>query len=320
VGALLRRLPLWRGVVVLGYHRVGDPSKTLLDRGVFSATAADFDAQLDVLARSFEVIALDDLEAAAERPRGRALMLTFDDGYRDQAAPAARLLHARGLPATFFLTTGFLDGGGLSWWDEIAWMVRTSGAGRLRADGHFLSSDVAFDEPERELAVRALLERFRHLPGEEYGPFLDFVGERLATGRAAGDAGPWMSWDDARGLERLGHRVGGHTVSHPILARLDADAQRHEVAGCLERLRGELTDPVDSFAYPSGHRGSFDAGTVALLREHDVRYAFSFRGGWQRPGALQPHDVRRVGVFADHPTPLVSATVSLPFALARETA
>ena len=81
-----------------------------------------------MLARAFEVIALDDLEAAAARPRGRALMLTFDDGYRDQATPAARLLHARGLPATFFLTTGFLDRGGLSWWDEIAWMVRTSRA------------------------------------------------------------------------------------------------------------------------------------------------------------------------------------------------
>lgn len=318
LGALLRRLPLWRGVVVLGYHRVGDPRATLLDRGVFSATEADFDAQLGILARSFEVIGLDELEAAAERPRGRALMLTFDDGYRDQAAPAAQLLHARGLPATFFLTTGFLDGSGLSWWDEIAWMVRTSGEPGLRSDGRFELSDVAFDEPERELAVRTLLERFRQLPGEEYGAFLDFVGERLSTGRAAGGAGPWMSWDDARTLERLGHRVGGHSVSHPILARLAGDAQREEVRGCLERLRAELTHPVDSFAYPSGHLGSFDAGTAELLREHGVRYAFSFRGGWQRPGQVEPYDVCRIGVFADHPTPLVAATVSLPFALARE--
>jgi peptidoglycan/xylan/chitin deacetylase (PgdA/CDA1 family) len=318
LGALVRRLPLWRGVVVLGYHRIGDPAGTDLDRGVFSATAEDFDAQLALLARAFDVIGLDDLEAAAAAGRGRSLLITFDDGYREQLDLAARMLHARGLPAAFFLTTGFLDGEMLAWWDEIASIVRASPRSGLRANGRWLTRPVAFEGPDREAAVRALLERYRELPGDAREVFLDYLAEAAGCNRPDPAAAPWMNWDGARELERLGHRVGGHTVTHPILTRLDRDGQRREIGDSLERLRSELRGPVDSFAYPSGHRGSFGSGTAAILRGHGVRWAFSFRGGWQRPGRADPLDVRRIGVFADHPTPLVAATVSLPFLLGRE--
>jgi peptidoglycan/xylan/chitin deacetylase (PgdA/CDA1 family) len=300
LGALTRRLPLWRGVVVLGYHRIGDLNTTQLDRGVYSATEEQFDAQLDALSGSFDVIALGDLEAAASDPRARALLITFDDGYRDQLELAARMLHARGLPAAFFLTTGFLDGGRLAWWDEIAWLVRSGG-------------------DDREEAVEAQLERYRTLPGDAGEEFLDRLAEASGTDRPdPSELAPWMTWDGARELVRLGHDVGGHTVTHPILARLDESGQRREIGDCLAELRSKLGVAADSFAYPSGHPGSFDETTKSLLREHGVRLAFSFRGGWQRPGRLQPYDVRRIGVFADHPTPLVSATVSLPFLLGRE--
>jgi peptidoglycan/xylan/chitin deacetylase (PgdA/CDA1 family) len=318
LGSLLRRLPLWRGLVVLGYHRVGDPDATELDRGVFSATDAEFGAQLDVLASSFNVIGLRDVEPALEGRSGRAVLLTFDDGYRDQAATAAPMLAERGLPGVFFLTTGFLDGGGLSWWDEIAWIARRSSAAEIPSDGHWLPEAVPL-AGDREAAIRTLLDRYRVLPGEDGPAFVEHLASVAGTGRAEAVGSPWMSWDDARALRPMGHDVGAHTVTHPVLARLDLAGQRREIAGSLERLRQELGQPVTSFAYPSGNLGSFDDHTSAILRECGVRRAFSFRGGWQRPGRGQPYDLRRVGVFMDHPTPLVAATVSAPFLLARET-
>jgi peptidoglycan/xylan/chitin deacetylase (PgdA/CDA1 family) len=300
LGAVVRRLPLWRGVVALGYHRIGDPATAQLDRGVYSATEEDFDAQLDLLSKDFDVIALGDLEGALADRRGRALLLTFDDGYADQLDLAARMLHARGLPAAFFLTTGFLDGGRLAWWDEIAWMVRAGG-------------------DYREESVKVQLQRYRELRGEEGERFLEGLAESTGSGRPNATAlSPWMSWDGARELLRLGHSIGGHTVTHPILAQLDREGQRREIGGSLERLRDELGVAADCFAYPSGHSGSFDATTRELLRENGARWAFSFRGGWERPGAADAYDLRRVGVFSDHTSPLVAATVSVPYLLGRE--
>ncbi len=317
LGSLLRRMPLWHGVVVLGYHRVGPAARCEFDRTVFSAGVEDFESQLDLFARDFEVIGLADLDEALARRRGRALLITFDDGYRDQAEVSAPLLHARGLPAVFFLATGFVGEQRLAWWDELSWIARSSSLPSIPPDGDLLPHAIGLSA-DRESAARALHARYRELPGADGARFVQRVGELAGTGRPAPSESPWMSWADARRLGELGHDVGGHTVTHPILARLPPEEQRREVAGSLERLRAELGAPIESFAYPSGHRGSFDADTVGLLDQHGVRWAFSYRGGFERPGRAEPLDIRRIGVRADEPPELVAATVGLPFIFGRE--
>ncbi len=319
---ILRRLPTWRGVVILGYHRIGDPLDSELDHGLFSASAAAFDTQLKILARHFDVLTLDELEDGLAGRRGRAVLITFDDGYRDQATTAASLLRARGLPATFFLTTGFLDGHGLAWWDEIAWLVRHSPATVLRADTRWLPAPVPIPalQHEREPDIRTLLARYRELHAASGPDFLEHLAEVAGTGRAPDVSDLWMTWDQARGLIAAGMDVGGHTVTHPILARLDSRGQQREIAECLTCLEQELGSGYRrAFAYPSGHAGSFDAQTADLLRGEDVRWAFSFRGGWEGRGHSDRYDLRRLGVFTTDPSPVIAARVTLPWALARET-
>jgi peptidoglycan/xylan/chitin deacetylase (PgdA/CDA1 family) len=107
--------------------------------------------------------------------------------------------------------------------------------------------------------------------------------------------------------------VGGHTVSHPILARLDEDAQRAEVFSCRARLEAELGIPMRWFSYPNGDRGSFDAHTRALLAEAGVERAFSFDGGFVRRRApWDPYDVPRMAVGPRTAGPAFAATVTLP--------
>src|ERR1700712_5414321 len=106
LGALLRLAPAWRGLVVLNYHRIGSPGDSPLDRDLWNASIEDFDAQIGFLARNFDVIGPEDVTA---RPAGRQVLVTFDDGYRDNHTAALPVLRAHGATATFFLTTGFLD-------------------------------------------------------------------------------------------------------------------------------------------------------------------------------------------------------------------
>ena len=297
LGALWRLAPAWRGLVVLNYHRIGTPGDTPLDRAMWDATVEDFDAQVAFLARNFDVVGPADIDS---RRAGRQVLITFDDGYRDNVTEALPILSAHGATATFFLTTGFLDAPRLAWWDEVAWMVRTSGR------------DAAL--------IPRLLERAKALHGAEREGFLDRLGIDTGAGRAPAIAadGQWMTWAMARELLAAGMHVGGHTVNHPILARLDEDAQRAEILGCRARLEAELGIPMRWFSYPNGDRGSFDAHTRAILAEAGVEFAFRFDGGFARRGAAwDPLAVPRIAVGPRTAGDAFAATVTLPHVFER---
>src|SRR5215471_15904890 len=98
---------------ILAYHRVldADPSDFAYDEGVISATTEAFYHQMDFVRRNFDVLTFRELHAiemeGKDRPR-RALIITFDDGYRDNYTQAFPVLRHMGLPATIFLATGHI--------------------------------------------------------------------------------------------------------------------------------------------------------------------------------------------------------------------
>jgi peptidoglycan/xylan/chitin deacetylase (PgdA/CDA1 family) len=61
---------------------------------------------------------------------GGELAVCFDDGYRDNFELAAPVLERMGIPAAFFVVTGFVDTDQTAWWDRRlpvrpAWMTWT---------------------------------------------------------------------------------------------------------------------------------------------------------------------------------------------------
>jgi peptidoglycan/xylan/chitin deacetylase (PgdA/CDA1 family) len=338
LASLVGRLPRWRGVVVLNYHRVGDRSGQPWDRTLWNADADTFDAQLAALTRDADVIAPEDVGGLArERRRGRHVLLTFDDGYRDNYQVAYPLLRRHGLTATFFPCVGFLDDARTAWWDELAWMVRNArrdsitradapsagssaseaGGGASAAGGG--ESELLTLGPEEDATIAALVADYKALPASETERFLDFVADATGAGRcdASAAAQLWMTWDMAREMRSTGMRFGGHTVTHPVLARLPPERQAEEIAGCGERLAQELGEPMRWFAYPVGAPDTFTTDTQRLLRDAGVELAFSFYGGFARFERWDPLDVPRIHVGAGHDPALMRATVMLPRLFAR---
>jgi peptidoglycan/xylan/chitin deacetylase (PgdA/CDA1 family) len=295
LGSLVRQLGGWSGILIFGYHRVGlvDDSG---DPSLWDATPPVFEQQLRLLKKEFDVIGPDELETVVRAGRGRYVLLTFDDGYRDNFDEALPILKRHGLPATFFVTTGFLDGRQISWWDEIAWMVHASTTSELRANG-CLDSALSFAPQERRRTILSLIGRYKRLPRESMHAFLDALAEATGSGRHHGDHNEvWMTWDNVRELRASGMRIGGHTVNHPLLARLSVDEQEQEIIGCKSRIETELGEPMRYFAYPYGERDSFDDNTRRCLAEHGVELAFSLYNGYQRFKEWDPYDVRRRGL------------------------
>jgi peptidoglycan/xylan/chitin deacetylase (PgdA/CDA1 family) len=240
-------------------------------------------------------------------------MITFDDGYLDNYTNAYPILKAHGVPATFFITTGFLDVPKVPWWDEIAWIVRSSPLSGLYAN-QWTSAPVAFDEPDRERAINCLLSVYKRLSGSVTEDYVRFLSDALQTGRCPPQIARelWMSWDMIREMKQNGLAFGGHTVNHPILANLPAYQQDAEISECRRRLVEELGEPIDSFSYPIGGPNSFNSATRESLARHRFQWAFTYLGGYCHHGHQDRLAIPRTASETDIDLSLFRAITTLP--------
>jgi peptidoglycan/xylan/chitin deacetylase (PgdA/CDA1 family) len=233
--------------------------------------AAAFDALCARLAAWFDVLPLHEaVQRLAEgRLPARAAAITFDDGYADNHDVAMPVLQRHGLCATFFIATGFLDGGQM-WNDRVIEAVRAS----PRELGH---------AAQRRALIDSLLPRFKHLMPEERDAEVA-AAVRSLGGPGAG--GAMMSSQQVRALRRGGMQVGAHTVNHPILARLPRDQAQREIEDSRCQLQALLDEDVTLFAYPNGRPGAdYNAESVALVRQAGFCAAVSTAWGAAAAGA-----------------------------------
>lgn len=300
-------------LLVLNYHRIGDAASSPFDPGVFSTSAEGFDEQIASLKAKYEFATVDEalniIEGKVSIEKMKVLV-TFDDGYRDNFQLAFPVLKKHQVEAVFFLTTAAIATGTVPWWDEIAYLAKRQAPASLRITyPHETQFDLSPDHFPNSL--RDLLRVFKSVENQDPGRFLAEL--RTAVGFAGEElqADLMMSWDDARAMAAAGMHIGVHTHSHRILSKLNFDEQVHELRHCREIIEHEVGKPALLLSYPVGARDSFNADTVNAARTVGMRAGFSFYGGTNLRGHLTPFDVKRVAFDSYSSTARVRLSTSL---------
>jgi len=238
--------------IVALYHAIGSPEETGY-RDALPLPALE--RQLRWLKRSYAVRPLAEL--LEQRRAGRSLeglaALTFDDNHRTVLQQALPLAESLGLPATWCLIAGPLEGRPF-WRDQIRRLIA---ADRV-------ASFLAFARGCDPAMARLRAERFYRDskdPARVASPTLI----PLLT-QYLGDEGPPADFVPAAELRTLpaGVEIANHTLTHPVLAGLPAETQRAEIAGAAERLAVLGLSPTATLALPFGGPGSYDATTLAV--------------------------------------------------------
>ncbi|MGH6636437.1 MAG: polysaccharide deacetylase family protein [Gammaproteobacteria bacterium] len=268
-------------LTILIFHRVLSQPDPMLEG---EADIAAFEWQMELMARNFNVLPL---AQAIERLRtkslpARAAAITFDDGYADNVENALPVLMRYGLNATFFIGTAYLNGGRM-WNDSIIEAVRRAPEPVLDLRSLDLGSYPSANIDQRRETATALIRDLKHRPQGERSRLAhgicDIVGTELP-------ASLMMRDEQVLELCRAGMGIGGHTATHPILARLSAQEARSEIGSGRDYLATLTGQAVELFAYPNGLPGrDYTAEHVKTVRDLGFKAAFSTASGAASAGS-----------------------------------
>ena len=251
------------GTLILCYHRVAegveDPFRLCVRPGNFSA-------HLEEMSRSREPSTLADVPVPSRRPR---VVVTLDDGYRDNLTNALPIAESKGVPITVFVTSGILGNHRGLWWDRLGTLLRSRPPHVREIDLPISGRNVRL--PLGSSGIRAdLVSVRRHLLPlrvTEIERALDAVSEQWQVGSASPPDAQTLNPED---LLRLAASdtvtIGAHTVDHVRLRDRPAREQRDTISGSKRELEQSIGRTVSHFAYPFGRRDDFDDRSVDAVR------------------------------------------------------
>lgn len=282
--------------LILMYHRVAEVD---LDPWSLCVTPQHFAQHLEVLQKYTHPISLQKL-AQTHRDGNiphKSVAITFDDGYADNLHHAKPLLERYGIPATIFISTGYIGKQREFWWDELERLLLQPGklpekltlniSGNIHNWELGAAVDYSTEEYQRDRTCQAwkakpdsrmsfyysIWQILRPLPEVERQKVLDEI----------------LAWASAEPKPRSTHRslfpeelytlaeeelveIGAHTVTHPFLSAQSIALQRDEIKQGKVDLEAMINRPVTSFSYPFGDR---TAETIELARLAGFDYACS---------------------------------------------
>ncbi|MAT92304.1 MAG: carbohydrate esterase family protein [Halioglobus sp.] len=253
-------------LAILIYHRVV-PAPDELRPG--EPTVDEFDWQMRLLRDHFNPLSLAEgvqrLREGSLPPR--AVCVTFDDGYADNERYAMTVLRRYGVPATVFVSTGFLNGGRM-FNDTVIETVRTLDEPTLDLRDLELGVHSLATTQQRLAAIAEVLTAVRYMEPQER----DARVAAIAALSRVPHEHLMMTDEQVRNLARNQVTVGAHTVNHPMLASVAGEDARREISDGKRYLENLLQQDVDYFAYPNGK-----PSTDYRLEHRDMVQALGFR-------------------------------------------
>ncbi|MBK7081417.1 MAG: polysaccharide deacetylase family protein [Betaproteobacteria bacterium] len=233
---------------VLIFHRILPEPDPLLPYEV----TGQFSAEIETLARHFTILPLREglarLKSNTLPPT--PLCLTFDDGYRDNYTMALPILQAQRISATFFIASGYLDGGRM-WNDTLLAIVRGWPDDAIDLRDWGIPAIPMQSLAQRQQAWGLLFRWMRRIGARGRDELLERLVRRVPESLPTD---LMMTRQQVRELCEAGMEIGCHTRLHPILARLPDDDARQEIVGSKRELEELTQTEVRYFAYPNGTR------------------------------------------------------------------
>ncbi len=243
-------------------------------------TALVFERQIAYLSQHFRCVSLSVLldEIARGKIPPHTVALTFDDGYRNNLTHALPILRRYNIPATLFITSGFISDGQMLWPEWAACALAQSTCTTLAFAGQTLSINSV---DARVASYRVIASIFKSTAPENIPARVDQLLAAAQLTRMQIERGEVrklfsaLNWDEIRQLRDSGlFGFGAHTQNHWRLSNLNLSQARAEIVDTKALLETQI-GPVGYFAYPHGNPDDYTAAHRDMAIKAGYRAVFT---------------------------------------------
>ncbi len=268
------------GLYCFNYHRIGDSKETSYDPNVFSCSRDMFEKHLVFYKNNFKVISLEmliELIHKKEPLTERYALITFDDGYVDNYELAFPVLMKHNLVATFFISTDYINNKKLPWWDEVAWIIKTSNLNSINLP--FSRSEIIIDRYNIEDSLYNVLSEIKRNKQYRLDDVIQSLRDQSRINGGKIDIDIFMNWEMLAEMVSSGMDIGAHGISHRVLSSMSMEEQVQEVTGVKNIIEDRLKIDINAFAYPEGGSGSYNQDSLEVLKNAGYKLTFNFVSG-----------------------------------------
>ncbi len=303
---LFKRLPMRNKLIVLNYHRIrphGPQFRTAFDDGVYSVDEDEFARQIKWLKHNTLILSEKDLigyhgksgffPPSTPTP---CVVITFDDGYKDNYTIALPILKYFEAPAILFITTQMINTRQLSWWDIIAYLIKHS------KKPFIIFDDQTFFLPnQKQNAITFFQQRMKQEKYEQTKYLLSELSEvcDVVLPDPALQSQEILTWEEIREMAQHKVAIGSHTHTHRVLSTISLSSQKEEMILSKLIIEENIGRSVLSISYPVGEPRFITPETSEFAAASGFLLGFTTNTGVNDWNKIQPFKVKRIACFLE---------------------
>jgi len=240
----------------------------------------EFKADLDFLLKYYTPVSLLDLLKSQQSLPKNACLLTFDDGFSQMADIVAPILKAKGLSATFFLVSSFLDNQALGNRNKGALLIHAfkklthPASFEMAVNTIFTKNELTYTYFEHSI-IEGVKYSKKHVLDEVARLLEVDFNEYLAKNK------PYLTSSQVNQLIKDGFTIGAHSVDHPLYLALSLEQQLAQTKTSLTFLKEKFSLNYRAFAFPFSDVGVSKKFFETVFQGGEVEISFGTAGSKQ---------------------------------------
>lgn len=211
----------------------------------------------------------------------KSYAVTFDDGFANNLHLAAPILKRYSTPATFYITTGFIQNNHGSWTDLIEYAVEKVDSVQLNHE--LLSKNSPIRSVKEKIdfldQVRMVIKYNSNVDPYEFAKLI-WKKNGVKNFDKDPELDQKLTSQEVRELsdEPL-FTVGGHSHTHRILSFLLPDDLEKEVSTSINLLNDWTNRKINHYSYPEGLNHCYSENVIECLKKHEIKCCPSAENG-----------------------------------------